>query len=345
MNHFMATVFGPSSFRVFQKRKLDDAFIYAACPNIPSEQDALWMMCAKNDNDALVSCMSKRDEDVGLVIESFVTKSLLHNVDALRAYSERTGISPAHLAIMCCYRRQAYDTLIEMCITWSRNSKVHATNHRAMRLVVAVAKNERDNVTELLAGHCDASAMYNLPVITAVQKGLYDMTMLLLAQGSVDVSQNHSALLVYAAGQRDRRTFQLILHHPKTDVAQAGPAAAMTAINEALPEHALQIVRHRDWPPESCYGVVDIITDLPSFCEHHVAILRACEERLENGSGKFVSTAKEIMQLHKKLRELRKRIDSDKKAKIDKIEAELLRVTGRKCTNMDWTDKIPCACN
>ena len=202
-------------------------------------------------------------------------------------------------AITCAYRWNSVETIVYLCAKWAKHCSMHATNNRAMRLIVAISVADEAEVADLLRRHCDPSAMNGLPVILAIRFGLVDIVKHLFAHKRVRVGANHSAFLVYASSQPNRELFELVVSHPDISIATAGHAAAMAALSEDLPEYLCVLLDRPDWPTEHSEVVVDAIVELSCEDVAYLPVLRIARKLMarctENRKGAQI-TAKRVQQ-------------------------------------------------
>ena len=297
--------------------------------NIPVQFESVWCHCAKRDIEALCEKMKTHNEDAGSLAEVFLTKGLTYNFDALYNLAQERHIPLEKFISMCCFRRQAYETLIELCVRWSSVSRVHCTNSRTMRLVTAVAADEFHDVKTLLAGHCDPSALHNLPVIVAVSRGLERIARLLLDDSRVDVAHNHSALLVYAAAQPNETLFRLILNNKKTKVSEAGAAACLAAINENHVSYAMELLQHPDWPGEDCDEVVDAILTIGCQSSEFIPLLRKAARLIQTRLDAAKEITKEVRRSHDRLKKATKFITLTMSTTLERIETDLMEAESK----------------
>lgn len=320
----MALVCGRSSPAIYCKRKTSEDLLEIAMPRtLPGFSEKIWRHCATRDIDALATHLQKKKMDVGLLLDLFVTKSLLYNSVALNNMAAELSMAFGPFVVMCCYRRRAYETLIDLCVRWASCTTVHPTNNRAVRLVIAVAMNDYDEVKGLLRAHCDPSAMHNLSLIVAVTRGFYRIVELLLADRRVDASDNNSAILVYAAGQGNGRVFELVLRNPEIRVDEAGPSAVIASINEGHSGYALEILNHPDWPQEACDEVVDTILVLDKTSVDFLPLLHEARDMMKRRARETEEATQEIKNIRKRLNRLGRRIDQTTQEMLVEIENEL----------------------
>ena len=305
MNSLMTVVGSKAaSFPYLQNPRAKEILPKSIPAKIPDTYHNIWMACAVGNTEELSSLLKKTGEDVGSITELFFVKSLLHNFDALLRFSEDARMDFVSFAVTCAYRWNSVETLVFLCAKWAMHCDMHATNNRAMRLIVSIAVSNESEVDDLLRRHCDPSAMNGLPVILAIRFGLVDIVKRLFAHKRVRVGANRSAFLVYAASQPSRELFDLVISHPDTSVSKAGHAAAMAALSEDLPEYLCVLLQHPDWPRQHSEVVVDAVVELSCHNVAYLPVLQIARDLIEQDTGNRRSTEMTIKRVQARLREM-----------------------------------------
>lgn len=233
-----------------------------------------WKLSAGGRLADLVETMQgKLVKRIGELVETFYKKSLVYNNEAIRQFccdiDPETWVGgPESIPTVLCLRRAAYQNLIDLCQIFydcrkrDNKSPRYPTRTRSVRLAVAARAGDEDEVIRLLNSHYDPSACHNMAFVEAIRSANPVIVAAFLAQPGFDPGFNNSEALIYAAAQKSREVFEMILRHRKVDVDLAGATAAACAIAEQNSGYVELLIHHPKWPEDQTNAVIRVVQRL-----------------------------------------------------------------------------------
>jgi len=324
MTQFRSVLYGTGSLEVACCTNPSAKTLVLAMPrSTPFAYEKLWMAAAQADYQKVANLMSEMGVDVGSLIDCFRSKSLVYNYDALERQGRRLCGTLKEFGSMACYRRQAYQCLLELAESWMKVSDSYPTNVRGVRLAIAAGNGDDEDVRDMLARHYDPSALHNLPLIEAVRNSRAAATRALINDPRVDAGANDSALLIYAAAQPDATVFDIVCEHPDVSIAKAGGPAALAAISEGLSGYALRLIRSPDWPSDHTPFVVDMVLSLGANCADAYPLLVEVNAAMKERIQAYQKGTKDFIRISKRLERLKARLAAAERVDAEDIDRQL----------------------
>lgn len=331
MNGFMALVFGSRQTvdHVIRGTKREVDLEMSCPPKLSAYNRALWKICATGDKKRARLLINSDDCEIGTTIEIFHRCGLMYNIDALENLAIRSDLKLDMFVAMAKFRRRAVITLLEIGQDLTKKSGAYATNSRSVRLIIAAAISDIDEILIMLSSLYDAEALHGLSLREAVRCGNAPVAALLLSETDVNPGANRSALLVEAATQDDDETFEVIFYDPRVSLCDAGTPAILAAICTGMSGRALLIMHDERWDGSGCEQVIDTIESLDKSSCDYVPLMTEISRSMKERARRTNAELKRIRNVTKLIKDSSKTPGADGLLETERrVNRELAKVGG-----------------